>query len=119
MLNKYKYLKKSSSFNDFKLRKILGLSCSKKLSALSGGITSKHHGDFYCLNCIHFFETEKKLELHKKVYESKELYNVVIPFEENKTRELNKYQIPDKVRFLIYVDFECMIKKILQCKNNP
>ena len=31
----------------------------KKLSAFLGGITSKYHGDFYCLNCLHFFATEK------------------------------------------------------------
>ena len=33
----------------------------KKLSALLRGITSKHHIDFYCLNCLNFFATEKKL----------------------------------------------------------
>ena len=27
----------------------------KNLSALLHGITSKHHGDFYCLNCLHSF----------------------------------------------------------------
>ena len=32
----------------------------KKLSALLRGITSKHHGDFYCLNCLHSFATEKE-----------------------------------------------------------
>ena len=32
----------------------------KKLSALLRGITSKYHGDFYCLNCLHSFATEKK-----------------------------------------------------------
>ena len=62
-----------------------------------------------------FFRNRKKLELHKKVYENKELYNVVAPFEDNKTWEFNQYQIPDKARFLIYADLECMIKKILQC----
>ena len=32
----------------------------KKLSALLRGITSKHHGDFYCLHCLHSFATEKR-----------------------------------------------------------
>ena len=32
----------------------------KKLSALLRGITSKDPGDFYCLNCLHSFATEKK-----------------------------------------------------------
>ena len=37
----------------------------KELSALIRGITSKHQGDFYCLNFLHSFVTEKKLESHK------------------------------------------------------
>ena len=40
----------------------MALSGSKKNSALLRGITSKHHGDFYCLNCLHAFTTETKLE---------------------------------------------------------
>ena len=47
----------------------------KKLSALLRGIMSKHHGDFYCLNCLHSFATENKRECHKKVWQQYE--NVV------------------------------------------
>ena len=32
----------------------------KNLSALLRGITSKHKGDFYGLNCRHSFRTENK-----------------------------------------------------------
>ena len=32
-----------------------------KLSALFKGITSKHNGDFCCLNCLHSFRTDYKL----------------------------------------------------------
>ena len=32
----------------------------KRLSGLLRGITFKHHGDFYCLNCLHSFAPEKK-----------------------------------------------------------
>ena len=38
----------------------------KKLSALLRRITSKHHGSFYCLNCLYYFGTEKKLDHIKK-----------------------------------------------------
>ena len=38
----------------------------QKLFALLYRKTSKHHGDFYCFNCLHFFRTEKKLKSHKK-----------------------------------------------------
>ena len=34
----------------------------KKLSALLRRITSKHHSDFYCLNCLHSFARENKRE---------------------------------------------------------
>ena len=33
----------------------------KTLSALLRGITSKHQGDYYCLSCLHYFETKNKM----------------------------------------------------------
>ena len=33
----------------------------KKLSALLREVTSKHVGDFYCLNCFHSYSTKIKL----------------------------------------------------------
>ena len=50
----------------------------KNQSSLLRGITSKHHGDFYCLNYLHSFATEKKLESHKKVCENKDVCNVIM-----------------------------------------
>ena len=38
----------------------------KKLSALLRGITSKNNGDFYCLNCLYSFRTNKNLNRIKK-----------------------------------------------------
>ena len=37
----------------------------KKLSALLTGITSKHEGDFYCLNCSRSYRTKNKLKKKK------------------------------------------------------
>ena len=45
----------------------------KKLSAILAGITSKHHGGFYCLNCPHSFAAENKHESHKKVCGNKKI----------------------------------------------
>ena len=42
----------------------------KSLSALFRGITSKHEGCFYCLNCFQSYTTENKLKKHKKVCEN-------------------------------------------------
>ena len=38
----------------------------KSLSRLLRGITSKHGGDYYCLNYFHSYRTENKLNVHKK-----------------------------------------------------
>ena len=36
----------------------------KRLSALLRRITSKHRGDFYCMNPLHCFATENKHKSH-------------------------------------------------------
>ena len=56
----------------------------KSLSALFRGITSKHEGDFYCLNCFQSYTTENKLKKHKKVCENHDYCYVEIPEEDNK-----------------------------------
>ena len=76
-------------FNDSKWRR-MALSCSKKISALLREITSKHHGDFYCLNCLHCFATENKRESHKIVFENKDFRNTVLPSEDTKLLEFNQ-----------------------------
>ena len=39
----------------------------KKLSVLLRGITSKHHSDFYCQNCVLSFRTKSKLHIKQYV----------------------------------------------------
>ena len=55
----------------------------KKLSALLRGITSKHEGDFYCLNCFHSFRAENKLKKHKNVCEGHDYCYIEMPKEDN------------------------------------
>ena len=91
----------------------------KKLSALLRGITSKQHGDFYCLNYFHSFKTENKLQSHKRVCEIKYFCNIIMPSDDTKILEFNQYQKSDKAIFIIYADLERIIEKIDGCKNNP
>ena len=91
----------------------------KALSELKRGITSKHHGYFYCLNCLHSFATENKSKPHKKLCENKDFCNFIMPSEEAKILEYNQYQRSDKAPFIIYTDLECLVEKIDGCKNNP
>ena len=73
----------------------------KKLSALLRGINSKHHGNFYCLDCLLSFATEKKLESHKKVCENKGFCNVIMPSKDTKILKFKQYQKSDKAPFNI------------------
>ena len=92
----------------------------EKLSALLRGTTSKNNGDFYCLNCLHFFKTkENKLELHKILCKNKDFCNVIMCSEDTKIlADYNKHKKSDKAPFIIYVDLECIIKKINRYRNN-
>ena len=53
------YFSKDSSNHSFSDSKWHYLA-AKRLSALLRGITSKHDGGFYCLNCFHSFRTKKQ-----------------------------------------------------------
>ena len=41
----------------------------KILAALLKGITSRHVGHCYCLNCFQLYRTENKLKKHEKVWD--------------------------------------------------
>ena len=69
----------------------------KSLSALFRGITSKHEGDFYCLNCFQSYITKNKLKKYKKVCENYDYCYVGMPEEENKTLKYNQGEKSMKV----------------------
>ena len=71
----------------------------KSLSALFRGITSKHEGDFYCLNCFQTYATENKLKKHKKVCENHDY--VEMPEEDNKILKYNQGEKSLKVPFIL------------------
>ena len=70
----------------------------KKLLALLRRITTKHHGDFYCLYFLHSFRTENKLISR----ENKDFWIITMLF---KTLKHYQYQNSDKAPFIIYADF--------------
>ena len=97
----------------------MALSCSKKSFALSLGITSKHKGNFYCLNCLHSSKTENKIKSHEKVCKNKDICEIVMPSEKDNILEFNQYMKTDKIPYITYADIESFIKKIDGCANNP
>ena len=56
----------------------------KRISGLLRGITSRHNGDFYCLNCFHSYTTEEKFRKHKRICENHDFCFLKMPDEDNK-----------------------------------
>ena len=83
----------------------------KRISGLLRGITSNHNGDFYCLNCLHSYTTEKKLRKHERICNDHDFCYLKVPDEDNKILEYIPGEKSLKVPFIIYADLECLLKK--------
>ena len=90
----------------------------RSLSALLKGITSKHKGDSYCLNCVHSYRTKEAFKKHTKLCEDKDYCYIEIP----KKGESLKYH-PGvksmKVPYIIDADIESLLRKMDTCANDP
>ena len=84
----------------------------KKLFALLRGITSKHVGDFYCLNCFRSYSTKDKLKKHKDVCGNHHYCYKKMPKGDNKVLKHNHREKPMKVPFTIYADLESLLEKM-------
>ena len=91
----------------------------KSISRLLRGITSNHNGDFYCLNCLHSYTTEKKLKKHERICKDHDFCDIKMPDEDNKILKYIFGEKSLKVPFIIYADLECLLQKINTCSNNP
>ena len=91
----------------------------KRLSALFRGITSKHEGYFYCLNCFQSYTTENKLKNHKNFCGNHDYCYVEMPEEYNKILKYNDLEKSMKSPFIVYTDLKCLLEKTNTCHNNP
>ena len=79
------------------------------MPALRKGITSRHDGDFYCLNWLCSYGAEN----HENVVK-------IMTFlkGDNNILKYNHGEKSMKVWFIIYADFEALIEKMITCHNN-
>ena len=92
----------------------------KNLPGLLRGITSTHHGDFYCLNYFRSYRTTiNKFELHKKICENHDYCRVEMPTRDNNVIKYNQGEKSIKMPFTVYADLECLLEKMSTCINNP
>ena len=92
----------------------------KRMSGLSRGITSRHNGDFYCLNCFHSYTTENiQLRKDEKICNDHDFCFLKMPDDDNKILKYVSGKKSLNVSFIIYADLECLLQKINTCQNNP
>ena len=91
----------------------------KKLSTLLKGITTKHNGDFYCLNCFTSYSTKEKLKKHRNLCINHDYCYVKTPGKDNKILKYNYGEKSMKAPLIIYADIESLLEKINTCHNNP
>ena len=64
------------------------------------GITSKHHGGFYCPNFLLFFKTENKFKFHEKVRKNKDFCGIAMPSQKDNLLQFNQYMKSDAIHYL-------------------
>ena len=89
------------------------------LSGLLQGNSSNHRGDFYCLNCFNSYTTKNKLKEHEEICNNHNSCDIEMPDWVNKFIKHNKGEKSLKKPFAIYLDLECIFKKLLSIQNNP
>ena len=91
----------------------------KNLPGLLRRIKSTRKEDFCCLNCFHFYRTRNKLEAYKKICENHDYRHVEMPTKDNNIIKYNHGEKSMKLPFVIYVDLECLLRKMSARINNP
>ena len=89
------------------------------LSGLLQGNSSNHEGDFYCLNCFNSYTTKNKLKEHEEICNNHDSCRIEMPEWINKILKHNPGEKSLKAPFTIYLDLECILKKVQSCQNNP
>ena len=77
-----------------------------------------YNGDFYCLNCFHYYGTHNRLKKHGRVCNDHDYCRVDMPKEHEKIKYLPGEKLLN-VPFIIYAYLACPLKKVQSCQNNP
>ena len=91
----------------------------KNLSALlSSQVNSHKSKNYFCLNCLNGYDTPEKLEKHKEYCGEKESIKIIMP-EPNSFIKFKNYLYSERAPFVIYADFESLLKPMDTCEPNP
>ena len=91
----------------------------KNLSGLLSSQVKKHnHKLYFCLNCLNGSVDPEKLEIHKKYCLEEGSVKINMPKPETFIK-FNNYLHAERSPFVIYADFESMLKPLETCEPDP
>ena len=89
----------------------------KKFNKLMS-IDGYHHAMHYCKRCLNGFTSEQALSNHDEYCSKHDTQKIVMP-KPDKFMEFNHYFRSMRVPFVVYADFESLIKPIDTCQQDP
>ena len=91
----------------------------KNISALlSSQINNNDHKRYFCLNCFNSFKSPDSLDKHKEYCYNNECVKISMP-PPNTFLRFKNFRYSEKAPFVIYADFESLIKPLDNCDPNP
>ena len=82
----------------------------KDLPKLLSPQLSKHqHKIFVCDRCLHFFHSKDKLTAHEVDCANLDVCRLVLPTPEKNILKFKNFKYQEKVPFVVYADFECLL----------
>ena len=89
------------------------------LSTLLEGISQNHKEDFYCLNCFNSYTSKNKVKEHEEICNNNDSCRIKMPSWAEKILKYNPGENILKAPVAIYLDLECLLKKLQSSQNNP
>ena len=92
----------------------------KRLSALFFDQSKNSNSKYFCERCLHGYTTAALLERHKPECKGllKSPTRTEMPKEGENKMKFQNYNKQTKAPYVVYADFECLVKKIATCEPN-
>ena len=92
---------------------------TKNMSALLASQINNHKGTRnICLNCLNSFKSIQSLDKHKEYCYNNECLKTIMP-EPGTYLKFKNFANSEKVPFVVYADFEALIKEMDNCDPDP
>ena len=80
---------------------------------------NKHHGQtHFCTNCLHGFSKKSLLDNHIELCKEHNPLTIQMPKGEDTKMKFKEYDKMLKVPYVVYADFECILKPMNNCSGN-